>query len=207
MVHNILQFIIRPDHVCSDNFLRVSLLRRRSVVIKKVVVMMILFLLAVLSLESCAPGKDRWMEYRREKPPVGTPPVADFLLMDLNLTEDQTSRIHALRETHLKEIGIFQKEMLTVREKTQKEGRAGQDGIEAANIIRDIQMKMQERRNVYLQEVQKVLTPAQKAMFRPDERGQKGAPEEGMEPGGRGGPGGGMRGSGQRRGSDGGWNW
>lgn len=122
----------------------------------------------------------------------GAAAIPDFLLMDLNLTGDQISKITELRETHFKEIQSLQEKIFT-RQKDVK--RLRQERPDLAELIQATQKEIagfkkewQDKRVKYLEETRNVLTPEQSKLL-PSERMEPGDFNRGPEPGRGFGPG------------------
>jgi Spy/CpxP family protein refolding chaperone len=86
-------------------------------------------------------------------------------LPELNLTADQTAKINALRETHLKDVKPLQDKMFSKRGELRLlwlQQNPDQDKILAAQKeIRTIRDQMQDKMTVHRLNVLKVLTPEQ----------------------------------------------
>jgi len=107
-------------------------------------------------------------------------------LSELNLTADQTAKINALRETHLKDVKPLQDKMFSKRGELRLlwlQQNPDQDKILAAQKeIRTIRDQMQDKMTVHRLNVLKVLTPEQQEKVkaigpgRGFGRGMKGGP-------------------------------
>ncbi len=122
-------------------------------------------------------------------------------LSGLDLTAEQTAKINALRETHLKDIKPLQDKMFSKRGELRLlwlQQNPDQDKILAVQKeIRTIRDQMQDKMTVQRLNVLKVLTPEQQ------EKIKAFGPGRGFGPGMKGGPGFDGRGSGMRGGA--GW--
>jgi Spy/CpxP family protein refolding chaperone len=122
-------------------------------------------------------------------------------LSELNLTADQTTKINALRETHLKDIKPLQDKMFSKRGDLKLlwlQQNPDQDKILAGQKeIRTLRDQMQDKMTVYRLNVLKVLTPEQQDKVKSSRMGH------GFGPGMRGGAGmhGGGPGTGMMRGN------
>ena len=95
--------------------------------------------------------------------------VPDFVLIDLNLTQEQTSQITVLRESLVKDLHPL-KEAVFAERLNLNELRAGTPKDEkiaaSQNEIKSIRNRMQDRTAQYLQAVRRILTPEQRSILR-----------------------------------------
>ena len=97
--------------------------------------------------------------------------IPDFVLMDLNLTRDQASKINFLRDTLLNVVKVLQEETFKKRGDLKlilHENAPDQWKISTMQKeIKDLQDRMRLLTSQYLHEVRKNLTPEQTTMLRP----------------------------------------
>ena len=96
--------------------------------------------------------------------------VPDFMLIDLNLTQDQASRVKGLREGFIRDLEPLKAEAFAKRAAFNKlrGDNAKQEKIEAMQFeIKAIENRILGRTENYVQTVRRVLSPEQRTMLRP----------------------------------------
>ncbi len=126
------------------------------------VVTVLLFLAVATSPVFAARGHGGW--------PGGGPCGNLAAMPGLNLTPEQSAKINALREAHLKDMKPLQDQLFSKRGDLRLlwlEKNPDQEKIAAAQKeIRNLRDQMIDKRTAYRLEVFKVLTPAQQEKFK-----------------------------------------
>lgn len=120
-------------------------------------------------------GGPGWGDQRDERergergPSRGLAAVPDFLLMDLNLSPEQASKVGAIRNAHLKDIEAL-RDRISGKEK--ELAQLSQERPDLNELIQGMQQEianlkkgLQEKRGKYLQDVRDILTPEQNALI------------------------------------------
>jgi len=149
---------------------------------QKSLILILLVAVAVISISCTQRGRNRGDDkpelYQPEEFHIlGT--IPDILLLDFNLTADQTSKIATLRDNLIQEIKSLQEKINLEREIQKSQYAAGQSSGKSikespSSNMQLIQGMMNDKRTQYMQTVFQMLTAEQKAIWRQTIR-QKGS--------------------------------
>jgi hypothetical protein len=147
--------------------------RKMMIMRQKLLILILLVAVAVISISCTQRGRSRGDDKPESYQPeefhiLGT--IPDILLLDFNLTVDQTSKIAIHRENLFEEIKSLQEKINLEREIQKNQYAAGQSSGKSikespsANM-QLIQGMMNDKRTQYMQTVFQMLTAEQKAMW------------------------------------------
>ena len=147
--------------------------RKMIIMRQKSLILILLVAVAVISISCSQRGRSRGDDNPEPYQPeefhiLGT--IPDILLLDFNLTADQTSKITVLRDNLIQEIKSLQEKINLEREIQKGQYAAGQSSGKSikespSSNMQLIQGMMNDKRTQYMQTVFQILTTEQKAMW------------------------------------------